>query len=72
MPNSFCMMTDFMGDNVPLGKIAIRAKFVFHFIIEGEIDINRAIRRAIERPHNGLAAPQPVRVIPRYMTSFGC
>ena len=41
------MMTDFMGDNVPLGKIAIRAKFVFHVIIEGEIDINCAIRRAI-------------------------
>ena len=51
------MMTDFMSDNVPLGKIAIRAKFVFHVIIEGEIDINCAIRRAIEWPHYGLARP---------------
>lgn len=48
------MMIDFMGDNVFLGKIVIRVKFVFYVIIEGEIDINRVIRRVIERFYYGL------------------
>ncbi len=48
------MVADFMRNHVALGKIAVGAQLAFHVVIEGEIDIDGAVRRAVERPHNGL------------------
>ena len=49
------VMADFMRDHVALGKIAVSAKLAFHVIVKGEIDIDGAVRRAVERPHHGLS-----------------
>ena len=49
------VMPDFMSNHVGLCKIAVRAELVFHLIVEREIDVDRAIGRAVERPHHRLA-----------------
>src|SRR5262245_50988791 len=46
------MMTNFMGDDISLGKIARGAEAVFELSVEMEIDVNFLIGRTIKRPHS--------------------
>src|SRR5262245_53037264 len=44
------MMSHFVGDNVGLRELGIRAsEFLFQLIKEGRIEINGSVRRAVER-----------------------
>ena len=44
-----------MRNHVALREITACAEFTFHIVIEREVDINRAIGRAVEWPHHRLA-----------------
>ena len=43
-----------MSNDVPLSKVAVGAQFIFHLIVEGQVDIDRAVGRTVERPHHRL------------------
>src|SRR3954465_9415981 len=43
------MMSEFVGQNVSLGKISRRAKALLQLVIKAEIDVNLFIGRAVER-----------------------
>ena len=44
------MMADFMGDDICLREVAWSLEASLKFIVEGKIDINVAILRAVEWP----------------------
>ena len=45
-------VANFMGNHVTLREITACAKFAFHVVVEGEVDIDRGIGWAVERPHH--------------------
>src|SRR5262245_30211805 len=51
------MMADLVRDHVGLREIARRMEAPFHLLVEGKVDVDGAVERAVERTHRGLAHP---------------
>ena len=50
------MVANLMRDHIGLGEIARCAELVLHVLVEGEVDVDLLVGRAIERAHGGLGA----------------
>ena len=48
------MVAHLMGDDIGLGEVAGGAEVVAQFVVEGQVDIDLAIARAVEGTHGRL------------------